>query len=226
MQIRVTSRQQEGQCPPTNESFFPNQGWLQGWGVEMIRQSRLDDSVICPFLLAKEEGLNKPAWADISDRCANYKALWSQWDHLVVRGSLLFRKCEGGKTNSPRWQLLVPNGRWKEVFKHLHDHRTGVHRRVAKTLENIQMAFYWPRMHSIVENLCRICHPCAARKPTLQHQRAPPKQYIVGCPLECCHWHHVTFTKKQRATFMWLLLGTTSRSGLKHSPSQIRKPLH
>ena len=28
MQIRVTARQQSGQCAPTDESFFPNQGWL------------------------------------------------------------------------------------------------------------------------------------------------------------------------------------------------------
>ena len=184
MQIRVTTRQQAGQCAPTDESFFPNQGWLQGWEVEKIRQSQLEDSVIGPFLLDKEDGLSKPAWADISERCADYKALWSQWDRLEVRGSLLFRKCEGGKTNSPRWQLLVPKGRWKEVFKHLHDHRTGGHLGVAKTLEKIQMAFYWPRMHSVVENFCRMCDSCAARKPTLQHQRAPLKQYIVGCPLE------------------------------------------
>ena len=28
MQIRVTARQQSGQCAPTDESFLPNQGWL------------------------------------------------------------------------------------------------------------------------------------------------------------------------------------------------------
>ena len=167
MKIRVTTRQQAGQCAPTDESFFPNQGWLHGWEVEKIRQSQLEDTVTGPFLQDKEDGLNKPAWADISERCADYKALWSQWDHVEVRGSLLFRKCEGGKTNSPHWQLLVPKGRWKEVFKHLHDHRTGGHLGVAKTLEKIQMAFYWLRMHSVVENLCRMCDPCAARKPTL-----------------------------------------------------------
>ena len=136
------------------------------------------------FLLAKEDGLDKPAWADISERCADYKALWGQWDHLEVRGSLLFRKSEAENTNSPRWQLLVPKGRWKEVFRHLHDHRTGGHLGLAKTLEKIQVAFYWPRMQDIVEYLCKICDKCAARKPTLQHQRAPLKQYIVGCPLE------------------------------------------
>ena len=46
------------------------------------------------------------------------------------------------------------------------------------------MAIYWPHMYSVVENLHRICDTCTARKPTLQYQRAPLKQYIVGCPLK------------------------------------------
>ena len=73
--IRVTTRQQSGQSVPTDDSFFPNQGWLQGWEVEKISQSQLEDPVVGSFLLAKEDGLDKPAWADISERCADYKAL-------------------------------------------------------------------------------------------------------------------------------------------------------
>ena len=103
--------------------------------------------MIAPFLLAKKDGLNKSAWADISERCADYKALWSQWDRLEVKGSLLFRKCEGGKTNPPCWQLLVPKERWKEVFRHLHEHGA---RFLSPILSQISWQVTWLRLQSQV----------------------------------------------------------------------------
>ena len=182
--IRVTTRRQAQENDSTESAFRPNQGWLQGWDVDKIRLSQLEDPAIGPLLLAKEEGNDKPRWSDISDKCRDYKALWAQWDHLEIRGNLLFRKSETGKSRSPQWQLLVPKAKWKEVLQHLHDHRTGGHLGTKKTLEKIQHAFFWPHMRETVENFCKSCDDCAARKPALKHHRAPLKQYLVGCPLE------------------------------------------
>ena len=122
--IRVTTRRQAQENDSTESAFRPNQGWLHGWDIDEIRLSQMEDPAIGPLLLAKEEGNAKPIWSDISDKCRDYKALWAQWDHLEIRGNLLFRKSETGKPNFTHWQLLVPKEKWKEVFQHLHDNRT------------------------------------------------------------------------------------------------------
>ena len=101
-----------------------------------------------------------------------------------IRGNFLFRKSETGKSNFTHWQLLVPKEKWKEVFQHLHDHRTGGHLGTKKTYEKIQFAFFWSCMREVMEYFYKICDDCAARKPALKHHRAPLKQYLVGCPLE------------------------------------------
>ena len=106
--IRVTTRRQAQENDSTESAFRPNQGWLQGWGIDKIHLSQMKDTAIGPLLLAKEEGHAKPIRSNISDKCGDYKALWAQWDHLEIRGNLLFRKSETGRSNFTHWQRLVP----------------------------------------------------------------------------------------------------------------------
>ena len=184
--VRVTTRQQSAPIP---DDLRHNQGWLQGWEMEKIRQSQVEDPIVGPFLLHKEEMKPKPTWMEVSAKCEDYKALWSQWDRLEVRGSLLFRRFEGSKPGSPRWQLIVPREKQKEVFTHMHDHRTGGHLGSAKTLEKVQLAFYWPRMRTFIENLCRQCDHCAAREPASQSTTpAVPCGMPTGTDSHGHHW--------------------------------------
>ena len=55
--VRGTTRQQRVPIP---DDLRQNQGWLQGWEVEKIRHSQLEDAIIGPFLLYKEEMRPKP----------------------------------------------------------------------------------------------------------------------------------------------------------------------
>ena len=63
---------------------------------------------------------------------------------------------------------------------HLHEHNTARHLGVERTLEKIKLGFYWPTMRRTIEDLCKKCDKCAARKPPSRKSRAPLQQYLVG----------------------------------------------
>ena len=178
--ICVTTR---GQAAPMGE-FRTNQAWLQGWEVETLRLSQLEDSTIGPLLTSKEEENSKPSWREISHLSDSFKCLWAQWDRLEVRSGLLFRRTNLDKTGRSRLQLLVPETKHREVFQHLHEHCTAGHLGTERTKEKIQFAFYWPGLPKTVKDMCRKCDKCAARKPSLKRHRAPLQQYLVGNPME------------------------------------------
>ena len=159
-------------------------GWLDGWDVEHLRLSQVSGEAIGPILLLKEADATKPAWPEVSHLSSASKALWATWDKLAVKDGLLFKTGYNPKTRRTNWQLLVPSAKRKEVFTHLHEHNTGGHLGVERTLEKIKLGFYWPTMRRTIEDLCKKCDKCAARKPPLRKSRAPLQQYLVGEPLE------------------------------------------
>ena len=78
---------------------------------------------------------------------------------------------------------MAPKRLRKEIMRHLHDHRTGGHFGITKTLYNVRQRFYWPGSKKDIVRWCHHCNECGARKP--KHLKgAPLKQELVGMPME------------------------------------------
>ncbi|GFY18716.1 retrovirus-related Pol polyprotein from transposon 412 [Trichonephila clavipes] len=71
-------------------------------------------------------------------------------------------KPKDGKTF--RWQLVLPRSRIPEVLKELHGSPTGGHFGVMKTLHRVRERFFWGKVRADVEQWCKSCDACAARK--------------------------------------------------------------
>ena len=80
-------------------------------------------------------------------------------------------------------QLVAPKSLRKAILQHLHNHKTGGHLGLTKTLYNVRQRFYWPGQPSDVARWCHRCQECGARK-RKKGKRAPLKQEIVGLPME------------------------------------------
>lgn len=148
--VAAITRQQDNPVPG---ALRRNLGWLDGWEVEQMRLSQIEDEDIGRIMIAKEARNGKPSWVNISRLSAGYKALWGQWDRLEVRGGLLFRKFIAA-ANEEHWQLRVPKSKQREVFQHLHEHNTGGHLGASRTLGKVRLAFYWPWMRDSIEKMC------------------------------------------------------------------------
>jgi hypothetical protein len=65
-----------------------------GWTTAEVRSEQLKDSDIVQILEAKENGDQRPCLQEVSDKSPGLKALWAQWDSLIVENGLLKRAWE------------------------------------------------------------------------------------------------------------------------------------
>lgn len=89
------------------------------------------------------------------------RALWFQWEQLVLIKGILYRQCKT-RNRSVICQLIVPSSMQKEVLKQSHDGRTGGHLGQKCTLSKIQKNFYWVGYRRTVHvdvwvNGCQFC---------------------------------------------------------------------
>ena len=59
-----------------------------------LREKQLEDGDIKGILKSKEAGQGKPAWEDVSPGSPATKALWAQWDQLVLTDGFMYRTWE------------------------------------------------------------------------------------------------------------------------------------
>jgi len=147
------------------------------------RREQMEDLLLRKFILAKEEG-NRPNWQEVISEDDTAKVYWSQWESLVIENGILCRKWEAPNLKSHVFQILVPRGRVKRVLEEAHDSFSGGHFGVNKTLDRIRKRFYWSTCKQDVEDWCRTCLVCVAKKGPSEKGRSELQIYNAGTPFE------------------------------------------
>lgn len=88
--------------------------------------------------------------------------LLRQWDRLVEREGLLYRKVFHPDGAEAVFQLLLPGALIKEVLTMLHQEHG--HQGVERTLALLRSRCYWPGMSSEVAQWCQACERCQLAK--------------------------------------------------------------
>ncbi|GFV69496.1 retrovirus-related Pol polyprotein from transposon 17.6 [Trichonephila clavipes] len=101
-----------------------------------------------------------------------------------LENGVLYRKFESEDGKTFRWQLVLPRSRIPEVLKELHGSPTGGHFGVMKTLHRVRERFFWGKVRADVEQWCKSCDACAARKGPKIRSRGKLHRYNVGAPFE------------------------------------------
>lgn len=112
------------------------------------------------------------------------KAYWSYWDALELKDGMLYKRWEAPNLKSSILQIVVPRRRISQVIEEAHDSPLGGHFGVNKTLGKILKRFYWASSKSDVEEWCRTCKSCIARKGPSGKEKSPLQIYNVGAPFE------------------------------------------
>ena len=107
-----------------------------------MRQWQDKDSAIKTVKSLREKGSTRPKYTNIKAEDGEVKALWSQWESLEIRKGILYRKfyTETKEESSAIYQFVAPKRLRKEIMQHLHNHRTGGHIGITKTLYNVNNA--------------------------------------------------------------------------------------
>lgn len=107
-------------------------------------------------------------------------AYWGIWNNLEVHAGVLYRKWQTNSFPPVIRQLVVPYKARRDILEQLHSSKvSGGHFAVQKTLDRIRQRFWWPTMRKDIENKCRTCEPCAARRAG-KFLRAELQPIIVG----------------------------------------------
>ncbi|GFW79112.1 retrovirus-related Pol polyprotein from transposon 412 [Trichonephila clavipes] len=154
------------------------------WSDEKVREDQMADPDIKPLIEFMESSSNKPSWQDISAYSPTTKQYWALWNSLHLRNGVLYRKFESEDGKTFRWQLVLPRSRIPEVLKELHGSPTGGHFGVMKPLHRVRERFFWGKVRADVEQWCKSCDACAARKGPKIRSRGKLHRYNVGAPFE------------------------------------------
>ena len=110
------------------------------------------------------------------------KRLLGQWDTIVLRDKILYRRFENGSEEID--QMIVPSRLRQSVLKELHSGIRGGHLGTKKMLKKVKSRFYWPGWTQDVEIYCQECTICSSRRNPAVKQRAPLVPIRTGAPLE------------------------------------------
>ncbi|GFS57918.1 retrovirus-related Pol polyprotein from transposon 412 [Trichonephila clavipes] len=154
------------------------------WSDEKVREDQMADPDIKPLIEFMESSSNKPSWQDISAYSPTTKQYWALWNSLHLKNGVLYRKFESEDGKTFRWQLVLPRSRIPEVLKELHGSPTGGHFGVMKTLHRVRERFCWGKVRADVEQWCKSCDACSARKGPKIRSRGKLHRYNVGAPFE------------------------------------------
>lgn len=149
-----------------------------------FRQALNEDNDLKPIIDWKKRGESKPKWQEVAPFSSATKSYWAQWESLVLKDDLLYRKWEKPSGKDYQLQLVVPHMLVKKVLRELHDGVSGGHLGIRRTLVKIRERFYWLHLREDVEEWCRKCTKCAAVKGPHTRSRGKLRLYNVGVPWE------------------------------------------
>lgn len=147
------------------------------------RQQKVQDVDLQP-ILQWVEAQQHPPWEEVAALSTTTKGLWSKFDALRLHQGVLQRVWKEPATGEERWQVVVPGGLREGVLKAMHGAAGSGHFGVRKTLHRLRQSFYWGRCRRDVEDFCRRCDSCTARKGPSGRSHAPLQQFPVGAPME------------------------------------------
>ena len=174
-----------------HQYFF---SFLQGLKVEIIKAKDLTeeqkaeaqsrDSVLSHLHKLKNEHGEKPTWSEVALENVQLKKYWSQWDRIVLKNGVLYRKWIHSTTEENIMQLIVPNEWKQEILEMLHDDIQSGHLGIHKTTARVQNRFYWLGYKQDVIKHIQNCIVCNSRKQPSRKAKGKMKKYNVGAPLE------------------------------------------
>ncbi|GFX53998.1 retrovirus-related Pol polyprotein from transposon 17.6 [Trichonephila clavipes] len=132
------------------------------WSDEKVREDQMADPDIKPLIEFMESSSNKPSWQDISAYSPTTKQYWALWNSLHLRNGVLYRKFESEDGKTFRRSFFG----------------------VMKTLHRVRERFCWGKVRADVEQWCKSCDACSARKGPKIRSRGKLHRYNVGAPFE------------------------------------------
>ena len=140
-----------------------------GWTPDILRDMQLKDNDIGPAILWVERNA-KPPWSDVQSQSPMLRALWQQFDSLVLLNGVLYRLFYDHRGLVLCYQLILP-GEIKVPFLELVHNDAAGHLKFAKCLQHVVRRAWWWDWKKDLRMFIRCCSKCESF-----HRGRPPRQ--------------------------------------------------
>ena len=147
------------------------------WSRAHLRTKQSKDKHLNAVLQWLRAG-RRPPKEEMSGADRDMRALWGQYDRLLLQNEVLHRQCFDEKTGHESLQVCVPEQVRGAVLEELHDQCR--HLPVRKTIDNVRKRFYWIGFTANIELYCFTCHTCGSRSGPIPCVRAPMQPIKMG----------------------------------------------
>lgn len=142
--------------------------------LESIAAAQRDDENLRPLLNVT----SRPDWKDVQSSSEETRALWAQFDSLIMQNNVLYRKYYSSAGGVQHLQIVMPTALRKAFMTAVHSPPTPTatsHLGIKKTQQHVSQRAYWVRWKSDVETFCRRCPICQ----TVKHGPAPRHGHML-----------------------------------------------
>ena len=155
--------------------------WVDTEGKELSSDDP-DVVQICTRLASGEE---KPRWNEMSEFSLATKAYSGEWQRLVMKDGVIYRKWASSDGAKVHTQVLVPTGKWKEILQQAHGERWTSHLGVERTVVCLHERYFWHDMGADVRSWLAQCGVCVKAKGPGGRTRKNPMTIVrSGTPFE------------------------------------------
>ena len=137
------------------------------------------DPVLGPFLQFWRRG-SVPDRSEHQALSKPVRELVRQWNRLVEREGLLYRRVWRPDGGEEVYQLLLPVSLREEVLQQLHQGHG--HQGVERTTDLVRERCFWPGMYQDVKDWCKRCDRCTLAKPIHPTVRTPMGHLLASRP--------------------------------------------
>ena len=149
-----------------------------------IRSAQRMDPEVSPLLSFLQQGSRKPDWGQVATESQATKLYWAQWEQLRMSDGILQRHWEPRDGTEGKWLNVIPQSLRDSMLAEAHGSVSSGHMGIKKTLQRLRKRSYWVGMRRDVQEWCRMCDVCAAKKGPPRTPQAPLQIVGVGAPMQ------------------------------------------
>ena len=145
---------------------------LGAWDPPQLRQEQLHDPDIASVIGSVETN-TKPSWAELQSMSPALRALYHQYDSLVIVEGVLYRVFYDACGSVKYYQLVLPHNLQKHFLQLIHNDMCG-HLGAKKCRPLVQKHAWWHKWKNDVDLFVRCCDKCSS-----YHRGQAPKQGLL-----------------------------------------------
>lgn len=159
----------------------PRMDTLPRLAPKELQELQQEDKVMSRVVDFFKKG-EKPTSQQLKEEVSGVKTALRQWDRLVLREGVLYRRVTDPKSRVTLTQLLLPTVLKEKTLTALHD-KMG-HQGTDRTESLVRQRCYWPGMQREIREWVTSCQRCTQAKTPSRQIRTPMKSLSASEPNE------------------------------------------